>query len=295
MNIEGLEKRVTYKGTISYWKGDKLIAKYCTKCGELKEANEFRFSNKTKGTRQSKCKDCFKKYDEGRKERKRELDKKRYEAKREEILKYCREYKAKHKKENQERNRIWLENNKERRKEYLERNRVRFNEIALRNKHRRSKERIQELSKEIQALIPIFKKLELPIYGYIYRFYNTKTKRSYIGQSIRPLRERYRVDIIKGWVNERKKNQNQKFTEELIEEDFELTEMLDAGCCAYHLNKLEAYYINKYDSYNNGYNNMEGKYLSTDGLEEFREILIEHGLEFKDGKLIQIKNTYPNK
>ena len=110
----------------------------------------------------------------------------------------------------------------------------------------------------------------------------------YIGQTIRPLKARYGLDIIQGWIEERKHYQNQKFLEELIEEDIEFTETLDVACCKYHLDKLEAYYINKYDSCNNGYNNKEGNHRTDDGIEEFNQILKENNLEFVDGKLIVI-------
>jgi hypothetical protein len=79
------------------------------------------------------------------------------------------------------------------------------------------------------------------------------------------------------------KYDNQKFKEELIEEDIGVTEVLDVAFCEYHLNKLEAYYINKYNSFLNGYNNREGNHSTDDGLNEFCEILREHGLSFENG------------
>ena len=80
---------------------------------------------------------------------------------------------------------------------------------------------------------------------------------------------------------------NQKFKEELQEEDFTI-EVIDFGVCQYHLDKLEAYYIDKYDSYNNGYNNNAGHHSTDDGLEEFEQILKENGLQFIDGKLVKV-------
>ena len=80
---------------------------------------------------------------------------------------------------------------------------------------------------------------------------------------------------------------NQKFKEELIEEDIVVTEILDVAFCQYHLDKLESYYINKYDSCNNGYNNHLGNHNTTDGLDEFNEILKTYNLQYIDGKIIK--------
>ena len=76
---------------------------------------------------------------------------------------------------------------------------------------------------------------------------------------------------------------------------FMVTETLDVAFCQYHLDKLEAYWINHYDSYNNGYNNTIGNHNTDDGIEDFNQILSEHNLEFKDGKLIQIKSTHQDR
>ena len=125
----------------------------------------------------------------------------------------------------------------------------------------------------------------MPVYGYIYKFENIKTGHVYIGQTIQPLDWRYGSNVIKSWIKERKENQNQKFLDELIEEDIKLIEMLDVACCEYHLDKLEAYYINKYDSCNNGYNNQPGNHNTDDGKGEFEQILAHNNLQFIDGKL----------
>jgi hypothetical protein len=69
-----------------------------------------------------------------------------------------------------------------------------------------------------------------------------------------------------------------------------VTELFDVGCCEYHLNVLEAYWINHYDSYNNGYNNTAGNHITDDGLEEFIEILEQHNLEFIDGQIVKKAN-----
>jgi hypothetical protein len=119
-------------------------------------------------------------------------------------------------------------------------------------------------------------------------FENVKTGHKYVGQSILPITRRYTGGVVQGWVEERLERTNQKFKDELIEEDIQVTEVLDVAFCQYHLDKLEAYYIDKYDSFLNGYNNREGNHRSNDGIEEFNQILLENNLEFIDGKLVKI-------
>ena len=146
---------------------------------------------------------------------------------------------------------------------------------------------LQHISSIVEQINPIFAELNLPIYGYIYKFENIKTGKCYIGQTIKPLAQRYRTEIVKGWIEDRKHYQRQKFLNELIEEDIIVTEVLDVAFCKYHLDKLETYYIQKYDSCNNGYNNEYGNHNTNDGLEEFQQILSTHNLEYKDGKIIK--------
>ena len=123
-------------------------------------------------------------------------------------------------------------------------------------------------------------------YGIIYKITNIINSKCYIGQTTVLLSERYSGDIIKSWVKERKEYQNQKYKEELTDGNF-VVEIIDVAICQYHLDKLEAYYINEYDSYNNGYNNNAGKYNTNDGIEEFNQILEENGLEFVNNKIIK--------
>ena len=79
----------------------------------------------------------------------------------------------------------------------------------------------------------------------------------------------------------------QKFNEELNEKDIKVTEVLAVGCCKYHLDKLEVFYINKYNSFNEGYNNNAGHHNTSDGIEEFYKILKDYNLLFVDGELIE--------
>ena len=64
--------------------------------------------------------------------------------------------------------------------------------------------------------------------------------------------------------------------------------MFDIGISKWHLDKLESFYINKFNSCDNGYNNNAGHHDTDDGIEEFENILKEYNLEFVDNKLRRI-------
>jgi hypothetical protein len=261
MDIEGLEMKVK-RGHISYWKDGMIVTKECVKCNEIKNINEF---NK-RGTKyyQTKCKECEKKYRKENKVHYKEYKKQHYLNNKEYYKEYHKEY---------------HQNNKEHHKEY-------HKEYDKQRHEKTKKDNIEKIKNILRT-----KELKkLPIYGYVYKIENIRTGKVYIGQTIQPLNRRYTLNIIKGWIKERLEKSNQKFTEELIEEDFEVTEVLDVACCEYHLNILEAYWIEYYDSYNNGYNNQPGNHNTNDGLEEFVEILQQHNLEFVDGQILKKAN-----
>ena len=187
-----------------------------------------------------------------------------------------------------EKNKQWRGNNKEyikeKSKEYRENNKEHIRQYREEIKN----DNIVQLTEMLKQVNPIFEDLNIKAYGSVYKITNIKTDRCYIGQTINSLNKRYTTNVIKGWIEERLEKVNQKFTEELIEEDFVVDEVIAIGVCKYHLDKLEAYYINKYNSCENGYNNECGNHNTNDGLEEFNKILEDNGLKFIDGKIITI-------
>ena len=303
--FEGLEKRINKAGTISYWNGEEIVYNQCTKCKEIKNINSFykHSKNKTDG-HTNDCKECQSKrgksYREANKEKVAEYHKRYGQANKEKIAQYKREWQLKNKERLNIKYKEWKEANKERVRYYKNEWTKKYyweNREEIRNVRKKytkktydnlKKRNIENINSIINQIKPIFVELKLPIYGYIYKFKNIKNDKVYIGQTIQPLKVRYKVNIIKGWINDRVEKKKQKFIEELIEEDFEVTEVLDVGCCQYHLDKLEAYYINKYNSCENGYNNNIGYHRSNDGIEEFNQILKENNLEFVDGELRRI-------
>lgn len=294
-NEDGLEIRITGSGnkSITYWKDDTLVARECTVCGKCKPINEFSFLNKKKGIYRSRCKEC------GKNDNKKWLKENPNYYK-----EWCEKYPEKAKEKNKRRRKEhaeyfekWEATNQDKIKKYkqkwIDNNSERIKETRQKRYEKKKNENIEKTTNLLKQLNPFLEDLEVKPYGSVYKITNTKTGRAYIGQTTTLLSERYSGDIIKSWVKERKEYQNQKYKEELTDGNF-VVEIIDVAICQYHLDKLEAYYINEYDSCNNGYNNNAGPYITDDGIEEFNQILAENGLEFKNGKLIQIKNTHHN-
>ena len=324
MDIKDLEERVNERGTKSYWKDGVKLAKECTKCKEVKSMDEFTRKSDKKDGRCSRCKECEKKqqkesqrykeyqkeYREKNKEKLAQQHKEYAEKNKEKIKEYRKEYRIKNRERLLEKEKLyreahpnymkeWHKNHKEHNRQYYLDNLEHRKQYNLENREKqlayfkqryidKREEYLKEVAKMLKEIESIITEYKLPIYGTIYRFQNIKTGRCYVGQTIRPLKERYWGGITKGWLRERNEHENQQFKEELTsEEDFILTEVLDVGICKWHLDKIESYYIDKYNAFEDGYNNMPGNYYTTDGLEEFKQILNTYNLEFKDNKIIK--------
>ena len=246
-------------------------------------------------------KEHIKQYRETNKEHIKKQRKQHYENNKECIKERNKQWRENNKGQIKKYNKQWRENNPNYDKQYRENNKEKIAEYYRQYKET-NKEKLIEYNKQyyetikennlqyisslLEQINPMFKQLNLQVYGYVYMFENVKTGHVYIGQTINPLKERYRnSNIVQGWVEERLKYDTQKFKGELIKEDIVVTEVLDVAFCQYHLDKLEAYYIDKYDSYNNGYNNYAGNHNTNDGLEEFNKILSQYNIEFIDGEI----------
>jgi uncharacterized Zn finger protein (UPF0148 family) len=246
-----MEIKVNNRGNVSYWENGEMVKKQCSKCKLILPVS--RFQKRKTGEYYSNCKLCGKKYFLEHPEAKKEAQEKWLNKNNS----YYSDYHNKHK---EERNKYSSE--------YV--SKKKGSEIKA----------IEEIKGEID---PIFKEFDLPVYGYIYKITHKKGH-CYIGQTTNPIFYRYGSDIIKTWIKERKENASQKFIEELKKEDFTI-EALNIACCEYHLNRLEVYYIDKYNSFFNGYNCNNGMSKSIKGIEEFNKILQENNLIFENGQL----------
>ena len=119
--------------------------------------------------------------------------------------------------------------------------------------------------------------------GFIYKITNTINSKSYIGQTIQNVKERFYQHCatkcskaVSNMAIHRaiKKYGKSNFTVEVIEE-VEST----------NLNDRERYWIRYYDSYNNGYNSTEG---GQDGIKLFKNLDTESIVrEYKSGKSLR--------
>lgn len=296
-----------------------MEGKICTKCKQWKPMEKYSRDKRSKDGKQCKCKDCEKQYREANKEkiklykekyrienkekvkkahkdwgernreRKNQYNKERYEAKKLEILEKQKLYRLKNKEKISEAQGKYYRKNKEKRKQYNkqygEKNKIKISEHNKEYYIKKKKENIKNITRELNLMQT--KDKSTLFYGCIYKITH-KNGHCYIGQTIKPLKHRYKGGIIKGWIKERKEKLNQKFKDELIAENFTV-EIIDYGINQYHLNILEVYWINYYDSYNNGYNNNGGHYKDDTGKEEFYNKLKENNLQFKNGQLLKME------
>ena len=119
------------------------------------------------------------------------------------------------------------------------------------------------------------------LYGIIYLFQNKINKKCYIGQTTIGLENRYSKDIIEGWIRDRKTHKSSLLEEDVKKYGKEVFtyDIIDVGYCKFHLDKLEAYYIDKYKAFEEGYNNYRGNLTTSDGIQEFKDLIKEYGIE----------------
>ena len=123
--------------------------------------------------------------------------------------------------------------------------------------------------------------------GFIYKITNTINGKSYIGQTIQNVKERFYQHCatkcskaVSNMAIHRaiKKYGKSNFTVEVIEE-------IDSA----NLNDRERYWIKYYNSYNNGYNSTKG---GQDGCKSFKDLDIESIIkEYNTGKSLRTLGT----
>ena len=110
-------------------------------------------------------------------------------------------------------------------------------------------------------------------YGIIYGVYCTESDRWYVGQTQTSFQHRYHGDFFTNKVNELsdsndKKHLLQQDIEKFGAENFEIHEVLDVAFSARELDEKEVYYIDKYNSYMEGYNSNRGFVFGRDTIYE---------------------------
>ena len=166
---------------------------------------------------------------------------------------------------------------KERKRNYYKNNIKKYKKYAEDNKEHRAYTQKQWYSKQVQEALQQIK-IEVEnnpekynhtegkeIYGIIYLVYNIKSDKYYVGQTITGFDNRY----PKGWLYDHgHKNTVREDLELYGENSFEYTKLFKVAHSQYELDKLEAYYIDYYNSYENGYNETRGNIFTNRGKEK---------------------------
>ena len=214
-----------------------LISLECGKCHEIKAVSEFSKNKSKKDGVHTICKDCHKEY------RRQNADK-------------IKKQKAEYYKQNAEHYAEYRKQNAEHYAEYHQRN-------ADKEKEQR-KQRYDSKTKQALTEIKVYVEKDPQkydynpneqIYGVIYLVHNVKSDKYYIGQTTVGFDNRYQS----GWLNWHSYKDTVREDLELYGEDsFEYTKIFKVAHCQRDLDKLEAYYIDYFNAYENGYNENRG-------------------------------------
>ena len=269
-----------------------LISKECSCCHKVKPVSEFNKCKSKSDRLQIKCKECLKKYYQENSDCIKEKSKEYYEKNKESK----KEYQKENKEHIKERKKIYYQKNsdyfKEKNKEHYKNNAEYYKEyqkdnaerIKEKNKeyHKNHKEYHKEYYKEYntkkaqESLQQI--KIEVEnnpdkynhikgkdIYGIVYLVHNIESNKYYVGQTTIGFNNRY----PKGWLYEHGKKDTVKHDLELYgENSFEYVKIFKVAYSQHELDKLEAYYIDYYNSYENGYNETRGNIFTDRGKEK---------------------------
>ena len=216
-----------------------LVSKQCGICHEIKPVSEFNKDKSKEDGLLSKCKECKKQYS------------KQYQKDNSEKIK-------KHKKQYYEDN---AEKIKKRSKQYYEDNAETKKQYSKQYKNQKIQKALQQIKTEVETNPEKYNYIEdKDIYGIIYLVHNIESNRYYVGQTITAFDIRYQS----GWLYSHEYKDTVKEDLTLYGKDsFKYTKTFKVAHSQYELDKLEAYYIDYYDSYKNGYNENRG-YIFTD-------------------------------
>ena len=273
----------------------KLVSKECSKCHKIKSVSEFHKCERNADGLQTKCKECRnendKKYRQENKDKIKEKNRKFYQENKDEIGKrqrkyrqenpgYLKEYGKKYRQENPDyfkkyrkeyyqKNSAYIkECSKKRRqenpdyfKEYRQENPDKIKEWNEKYRNKQIQEALQQIKIELESNPGKYNYIEgKEPYGIIYLVHNVKSNKYYVGQTTIGFDNRY----PSGWLYEHGRKNSVKHDLQLYgKESFKFTKLFKVAHSQYELDKLEAYYIDYYDSYENGYNENRG-YIFTD-------------------------------
>ena len=248
-----------------------LISMECGKCHYIKDVSEFHKDRSKKYGVKSTCKECDKelkaKYYKQNIDKFKEHNSEWYKQN----INKIKEYRKQNGDKIKEKQKEYYKQNINKRKEYYKQNSDKFKEykfeyykqnydkIKKQNSEyykQKSEQSLEEIKAYIEQNSEIFNyNPNKEIYGIIYLVYNNKSQRYYVGQTINWFDIRYKS----GWLYEHSHKATVKGDLELYGEDsFEYTKIFKVANNQKELDKLEAYYIEYFNSYENGYNETRG-------------------------------------
>ena len=276
---------------------DKLISKECSCCHEIKSVSEFHKCERAKDGLSSRCKKCrnennkeyyqenkdeinkkhkkyrqenpdyFREYRQKNKEYRKEYDKKRYQGNLDYFKKHNKKYHQENKEYRKEYDKKRRQENpdyfKEYNKKYYQENKEEINEKNKKHRDKKRQEALQQIKTELESNPEKYNCIDgKEPYGIIYLVHNIKSDKYYIGQTITGFDIRYKS----GWLYEHGSKNDVKEDLELYgENSFKYIKLFKVAHSQYELDKLEAYYIDYYNSYENGYNETRGNIFTDRG------------------------------
>ena len=229
----------------------KLVSKECSCCHKVKPVSEFNKDNRAIDGLKSKCKQCNKQY---------------YQNNRENILKQQKQYN----KDNKKKRKQYYQDNKEHFKEYKQKyyqdNAENISEKNKKQYTEQIKIALKKIKQEIEKEPEKYNyNPNKNIHGIIYLVHNIESDKYYVGQTTIGFDNRYN----KGWLYEHSYKDAVEYDLKLYgEESFEYTKLFKVAYSQYELDKLEAYYIDYYNSYEKGYNENRGNIFTNRGKED---------------------------
>ena len=151
-------------------------------------------------------------------------------------------------------------------KQYQKDNAEYYKEYLKEYYTKKAQESLQQIKIEVEANPEKYDYTEgKDIYGIIYLVHNIKSDKYYIGQTTIGFDNRY----PKGWLHEHSyKNAVREDLDIYGENSFEYDKLFKVAYSQHELDKLEAYYIDYYNSFENGYNEKRGNIFTDRGKEK---------------------------
>lgn len=217
----------------------------CGKCHEIKTADCFHKHKNEKDGVQTKCKQCISEMNRQYRENNPDYKRQYSENNKEKISETNRQYYENHKEESRQ----YRENHKEEKREY--------------DQQRHENKAQQEIIKIYENVTKQLYPHEGIQYGIIYGVFCKVINRWYIGQTTTSFNIRYKGDFFKYKYYELSED---NFKCQLLaddinkygQENFEIFEVIDVAFSERELDEKEAYYIDYYKAYDEGYNSNRG-------------------------------------